>query len=106
MRLIRLSIFVFFFSLVSFDAVFREGSAVHEVLAQGAPQGLSKLETKMNDVAALVTRILYIFVGLGILFCGFRFVQGDPHAWRYTLTVVVGACIIFASGEILSWLQQ
>jgi type IV secretory pathway VirB2 component (pilin) len=74
--------------------------------AQSTPEGLSKLESKVNDIAALITKILYVFVGLGILFCGFRFIQGDPHAWRYTLTVVVGATIIFASGEILTWLQR
>src|SRR5215813_4859921 len=73
--------------------------------AQSTPEGLSKLESKVTDIAALITKILYIFVGLGILFCGFRFIQGDPHAWKYTITVVVGATIIFASGEILTWLQ-
>jgi type IV secretory pathway VirB2 component (pilin) len=74
--------------------------------AQSTPEGLSKLESKVNDIAQLITKILYVFVGLGILFCGFRFIQGDPHAWKYTITVVVGATIIFASGEILTWLQR
>jgi type IV secretory pathway VirB2 component (pilin) len=84
-----------------------QGGGVGRVAhAQTAPAGLSALENKVNDIAALIRRILYVFVGVGILFCGFRFIQGDPHAWRYTLTVVVGATIIFASGEILTWLQR
>jgi type IV secretory pathway VirB2 component (pilin) len=85
-----------------FPATHLEGAAY----AQSTPEGLSKLESKVNDIAQLITKILYVFVGLGILFCGFRFIQGDPHAWKYTITVVVGATIIFASGEILTWLQR
>jgi hypothetical protein len=74
--------------------------------AQSTPEGLSKLESKVNDIALLITKILYVFVGVGVLFCGFRFISGDPHAWRYTIGVVLGATIIFASGEILAWLQR
>jgi type IV secretory pathway VirB2 component (pilin) len=74
--------------------------------AQSTPEGLSKLESKVTDIAQLITKILYVFVGLGVLFCGFRFIQGDPNAWKYTITVVVGATIIFGSGEILTWLQR
>lgn len=74
--------------------------------AQNVPEGLNKLEEKLNDVQALIRRVLYVFVGIGIAFCGFRFVQGDPHAWKFTMMVVVGATIVFASGEILTWLER
>ena len=74
--------------------------------AQATPQGLTKLEDKVNDIANLIRRVLIVFVGLGVVFAGWRFIQGDPHAWRYTLGVVLGATLIFASGEILTWLQS
>jgi len=67
---------------------------------------LQRLETKVNDVAELIRRVLYVFVGIGVLFVGLKFVQGDPNAWRYAMGVIIGAAIVFGSGEIVSWLQS
>lgn len=80
--------------------------ATPAAFAQSVPDGLSKLEQKANDVQVLVRKVLYVFVGIGIAFCGFRFIQGDPHAWRHTMTMIIGATIIFAAAEILAWLER
>lgn len=74
--------------------------------AQSTPQGLTKIEEKIGDVAGLLEKVAIVFVVIGVLFVGIKFVQGDPHAWRLGMGVVVGAAVIFSASEIASWLQQ
>jgi type IV secretory pathway VirB2 component (pilin) len=71
-----------------------------------AQTGLTRLEDKVSEVADIVRKVLYVVVGIGVLFVGFRFLQGDPNAWRYTMMFVLGATIIFSAGEVLEWLQS
>ena len=40
------------------------------------------------------------------MFVGLKMIQGDPNAWRYAMGVIIGAAIVFGSGEIVSWLQS
>lgn len=96
-----------YISPVALDGLGNDTAGLTSVAhAQGIPGGLSKLEEKANDLQTLIQRILFVFTGIGIAFCGFRFITGDPHAWKYTLTVIVGATIVFTAGELMQWLQR
>lgn len=90
-----------------FTAAIELGPPVFEGVAhaQSTPQGLSKIEEKIGDVASLLEKVAVVFVVIGVLFVGIKFVQGDPHAWRLGMGVVVGAAVIFSASEIARWLQ-
>jgi type IV secretory pathway VirB2 component (pilin) len=79
--------------------------AVAMAQASAAPP-VGRLENKLAGVKTLLDRIGVIGIGIAVLFVGFKFLTGDPHAWRFAVFTVIGAAIIFGSAEMVTWLQS
>lgn len=69
-----------------------------------AQSGLQTFERKAKEVAKTLERVLAVGVLVGLGFLGFRFIQGDPQAWRYAMYWALGAIIIFTAKEIVRWI--
>ena len=70
-----------------------------------AQAGLDRIEQKVQDVQDLVSKVLVVIVVIGAMFVGFRFIQGDPHTWKYAMMFVLGATIIFSAQALMQWLK-
>ena len=71
-----------------------------------AQAGLDRIEQKVQDLQELVSKVLVVVVVIGAMFVGFRFIQGDPHTWKYAMMFVLGATIIFSAQALMQWLKQ
>ena len=69
-----------------------------------AQSGLQAFERKAKEIARTLERVLAVGVLVGLGFLGFRFIQGDPQAWRYAMYWALGAIIIFTAKEIVKWI--
>jgi type IV secretory pathway VirB2 component (pilin) len=70
-----------------------------------AQAGLDRIEQKVQDLQDLVSKVLVVVVVIGAMFVGFRFIQGDPHTWKYAMMFVLGATIIFSAQALMQWLK-
>jgi type IV secretory pathway VirB2 component (pilin) len=71
-----------------------------------AQAGLDRIEQKVQDLQDLISKVLVVVVVIGAMFVGFRFIQGDPHTWKYAMMFVLGATIIFSAQALMQWLKQ
>src|SRR5215472_6923305 len=83
-----------------------EADVAPSVAMAQSPTSIGKIESKLEGIRQLLLRLGYIGVGIAVLVVGSKFLQGDPHAWRYTMFTVLGAAIIFGSAEVVTWLQN
>jgi len=64
------------------------------------------LTSKVEAIRTTFRTIAGVIVGIGAIWCGLKFIKGDQDAWNYTWKFLLGASIIFASGEIIAWLKS
>jgi len=70
-----------------------------------AAGGLGRIESKVSELAQMIQRVLQVFVIVAIAFVGFKFIQGDPNAWKMAMMAIVGAVIIYGASELVTWLS-
>ena len=73
-------------------------------LAYALPAGLGSIESKADEIRMLVVAVAAIIVVIGAVWCGLKFLKGDPDAWGYVWKFALGAIIIYAAPEIVMWL--
>jgi len=68
--------------------------------------GFANVEEKINEVTSLVETIARGVAGtlllVGIIITGLKFSKGDPDAQGALVKWVIGAALIFASGELVA----
>jgi len=75
-----------------------------DAFAQGVPSGLASITDKMDQIKTLCRVMAGIIVGIGAIWCGVKFVKGDHDSWAYVWKFGLGAVMVFASGDIVTWL--
>ena len=68
-------------------------------------EGIDALTSKVEAIQVTFRTIAGLIVGIGAIWCGLKFVKGDQDAWSYTWKFLLGGVIVFASGEIVAWMQ-
>jgi hypothetical protein len=73
-------------------------------LADGAPAGLNSIASKMEQIRTLCRVCAGIIVGIGAIWSGVKFIKGDQDSWGYVWKFGLGAVLVFAAGDIVTWL--
>jgi type IV secretory pathway VirB2 component (pilin) len=80
------------------------GVLLQAPLALALPGGLGSIETKADEIKILVIAVAAIIVAIGAVWCGLKFIKGDPDSWGYVWKFALGAIIVYAAPEIVMWL--
>jgi type IV secretory pathway VirB2 component (pilin) len=70
----------------------------------GTPAGLGSITTKMEQIRSLCRVCAGIIVGIGAIWSGVKFIKGDHDSWGYVWKFGLGAVLVFAAGDIVTWL--
>ncbi|HOX59189.1 MAG TPA: TrbC/VirB2 family protein [Verrucomicrobiota bacterium] len=73
--------------------------------ALAVPGGLSSIAEKAREIETLCTVVAGIIVGIGAVWCGVKFVKGDPDSWGYVWKFGLGAILIFSAPQVVAWLS-
>ena len=63
------------------------------------------IKDKVEAISTAFSAIAAVIVGIGAIWCGLKFIKGDQDSWVYTWKFLLGATIVFTSGQIVTWLQ-
>ena len=68
------------------------------------PSGLGSITGKMEQIRSLCRVCAGIIVGIGAIWSGVKFIKGDQDSWGYIWKFGLGAVLVFAAGDIVTWL--
>ena len=73
-------------------------------LAYALPGGLASIEGKAGEIETLVVALAAIIVAIGAVWCGIKFIKGDQDSWGYVWKFALGAILVYAAPDIVTWI--
>ena len=74
-------------------------------LAYALPGGLASIEGKASEIETLVVALAAIIVAIGAVWCGIKFIKGDQDSWGYVWKFALGAILVYAAPDIVTWIS-
>ena len=74
-------------------------------LAYALPPGLGSIEGKAGEIETLVVALAAIIVAIGAVWCGIKFIKGDQDSWGYVWKFALGAILVYAAPDIVTWIS-